>query len=67
MYGSLVSSGLEALIKASYSLDKKLLHIQQRLQSGNAFEGFRIQDGLLRKKGKILMGPDEQLKAKILL
>jgi len=63
---SSIESQLIDDIKASWQLDyvlkQHLLQLQRRLQVPH----FSLVDGLLRKKGKLVVGPDEALKRKIL-
>ena len=63
---SSIESQLIDDIKASWRLDsvlkQHLLHLQQGLQ----VPYFSLVDGLLRRKGKFVVGPDEALKRKIL-
>lgn len=63
---SLIQSDLTTLIQASYILDDTLMATLQKIQSGEVVDGYTLQDALLRKKGKLVIGPDIVLKTKII-
>lgn len=61
---SLTFSELPSLIQDSYKLDRSLS--LQKLQNKELVPHFQLQQGLLRKKGKIVVGPDLNLRSKII-
>lgn len=63
---SVLDSNLSTLIKASYSLDVNIQNIITQLQQGLQLVHFTYIDGLLRKKHKLVIGPDDNLKQQIL-
>lgn len=63
---SLTTSDLSILITASYELDAHLKDIIIKLHNNETISHYQWQHDLLRRKGKIVMGPDDNLKAKIL-
>ena len=63
---SSVNSDILVLIKQSYLLVNKLQQVLEQLQHGKHVPNYSLQDGLLRKRGKLVTGPDEQLKLQIL-
>ena len=58
---SMVDANITPLIKNTYHMDNNLITIGEELQDLTKFQGFTLKDRLLRKKGKIVIGPDEQL------
>lgn len=44
---------------ASYHFDFNLVNIIEELQDLQSCGGFHLQGGFIRKKGKIVVGPDE--------
>lgn len=62
---SLVSSNLEHLIKQSYQGDVQIMQYLDQLTKGVEVPHYRLQGGLIRKKNKILIGADAELKLKI--
>ena len=61
---SVVQSDLLDKVKASYSLDP---HLQAWLQGTEPLKpSYNIIDGFLRRKGKLVMGLDQELRALIL-
>lgn len=63
---SVIDTNLTVLIKQSYVLDNNLIVVIEQLQDIHQFVGFTLQEGLLRKNGKLVVGPDDQLRAKII-
>uniref|UniRef100_A0A803MB64 Chromo domain-containing protein n=1 Tax=Chenopodium quinoa TaxID=63459 RepID=A0A803MB64_CHEQI len=63
---SVVDSTLGALIASSYQLDDNYLAIIQQLKNHIAVHDFKWENNLLKRKGKIVVGPDTQLRNKIL-
>lgn len=63
---SVVDSNLSTMILASYQLDDNLKSVIQSLIEGQLVEGFHLQNGLLRKNNRILVGPDTDLRKKII-
>lgn len=63
---SIVDSNMVSLIKKSYHLDNNLISIVEELQDLTQFDGFELKNGLLRKKGKIVIGPDDHLRLKLI-
>lgn len=59
-------SDLSDAIKKSYQLDKVLQEAVEKLQQGHVHEKFTLQNELLRKNGKICLGPDENLRKNII-
>lgn len=47
-------------------MDGNLTDVLQQLQNGQQVEKYTLKEGLLRKNNKIVVGPDEQLRSKIL-
>jgi len=47
----------------SYNLDDHLLQLRAQLQQGKIMHKYSLQDDLLRRKGKLAVGPDENLRA----
>lgn len=62
----MIASDLDALIKASYMLDNNLLSLLQPLQQSTVIIDYNVVDGLIRRKGKIIVGPDTNLRNKII-
>lgn len=56
---SVVSSNLTELISNSYQLDERLKEIMERLQQQEEVPKFQLQNGLLKKNGKIVIGPNK--------
>jgi len=63
---SSIQSNVLDLIKTSYSLDPHLQQIKEQLQQGKQVSHYDLQDGLLRKKGRLVVGPDLALRNKLL-
>lgn len=63
---SLVSSNLTELLQASYVLDDTLKEVLNQLQQSQVVKKYSLQDGLLRKNGKLVVGPYANFKAKII-
>lgn len=63
---SIVSSSLTERLQASYLLDDSLKDVVQQLQQYQPVINFRLQEGLLRIKGKLIVGPNAYLKTKII-
>ena len=54
------------LIKASYALDSNLQQVKDQVQQGQKIPHYTVQDGLLRKKGRLVVGLDLVLREKLL-
>lgn len=63
---SILDSNLSHLIQQSYNLDLNFQHLLTELQSGAVIPHFSLKDGLIRRKSKLLVGPDQDLKMAIL-
>lgn len=64
---SVVSSDIETLIGDSYTLDVQLTSLIDKLQQNQGhWEDYCLVGKLIKKKNKILIGPDLQLRNKIL-
>lgn len=63
---SVVSSNLTEVIKASYALDNGLLNILHKLRTFIPVEQYSSQDQCLRRSGKLAIGPDSNLRFKII-
>lgn len=63
---SVVSSDLSSLIQASYLLDNTLVTIIEQLQHHASVGQYSMHDALLRKKGKLLVGTDQNIIMKII-
>lgn len=63
---SIVSPNLTELLQASYLLDDSLKEVVHQLQQSQHVDKFSLQEGLLRKNGKLVVGPDTSLKTKII-
>lgn len=59
---SVVTSDLEDLIKATYILDDNLVSVIQQLEH----QSHSLVDGLIRRKGKIVVGPNHSLRSKVI-
>lgn len=65
----MLDSNLTHKLKESYQLDgldPNTDVLVDSLQHGQHIEHFALQDGLLRRKGKLVIGPDDELKLAIL-
>ena len=60
------NSNILHLIKQSYQEDPHLIFILDNLLQGKSFSNYVLQDGLLRRKGKLVVGPDMDLRLQIL-
>ena len=58
---SLIDSNLTQAITNSYALDDNTMGILHKLQNGEDVPRFKYQEGLLRRHGRIVVGPDENL------
>lgn len=63
---SLILSDLEDKLKRSYSMDLHLQDIIQKLSNGEQVKHYTWKHGLLRRKYKLLVGPDEEVKKAII-
>ena len=63
---SVIDTTLVSMIKNSYALDNNLIEIVEELQGLLQFAGYELRWGLLRKKNKIVIGLNEQLRAKLI-
>ena len=63
---SVIDSNLAAQIKTSYHLDNNLISIIEELQDLHTYEGYTIKEGLLRKNGRLVIGPVLSLRQKLL-
>lgn len=61
---SVLDSNLADLILASYQLNDTLKEVLQTLSEGQLVDGFSLQNGLLKQKNKIVVGPDLALRNK---
>lgn len=62
---TVISSNLKELIRQSYQLDVNLAHMVTQLQQAQTIPHFTIQNGLIKKHNKVLVGPDADLRFKI--
>lgn len=63
---SVIHSDLQQRIVNNYALDLNLTTLVEQLQQGGLLANFALTDGLLRYKGKIVVGPDVNLHKTIL-
>ena len=63
---SVLHSDLQNKIIASYNLDINVTQLIQKLQQGLVVPNFAFQDGLFRRKNRIVVGPDDELNGYIL-
>jgi len=64
---STIQSDLLDLIKGAWTTDPALQHIiHQKQQNADSFPKYQIIDGQLRRKGKLVVGSDAALRAKLL-
>ena len=63
---SVIDSNLTQAITDSYALDDNTMGILHKLQNGEDVLGFKYQEGLLRRHGRIVVGPDENLKKQLI-
>ena len=63
---SIIDSDLLGQIKNSYHLDTNLISIIEELQDQQTFASYTLQGGILRKKGRMVIGPMHPLKHKLL-
>ena len=63
---SVIKSYLSEMIKDNYNLDNYLLDIILKIQQQIPIYHFQLQNGLLRRHYKIIIGPDESLRRKII-
>ena len=61
-----IQSDLQKKIILSYGLDINLQQMIQQLEQGQMVTNFTLVDGLLRRKSKIVVGLDTDLKKHIL-
>lgn len=59
-------SDLEKTIKASYVLDNHFSNVLTQLHNNQVHNKYSLQNGLLRRKGKIVVGLDVVLKQKLI-
>lgn len=64
---SVVDSDLVSLLTQSYASDSHLLDIKRKLEQGETVDTYVLHNGLLKKSGKIVVGPDILLREKIIL
>lgn len=62
----MVSSELSQKIKDSYKLENIWLDMINQLHNNMSVPGFQLQDGLLRKNNKIVVGPNGDLKLQLI-
>ena len=60
----MVDSNVSRAITDSYLLDVNTQQIIAKLEQGQAVVGFSLQGQLLKRHGKIVVGPDENLRKK---
>lgn len=63
---SVISSDLNQQIKNSYTLDSHLTELVEKLDQNQTAGKYLLKDGLLRKNRKIVVGPNGNLKAKLI-
>ncbi|XP_056696470.1 transposon Tf2-1 polyprotein isoform X1 [Spinacia oleracea] len=63
---SVVDSNLATLITASYQLDATLKAIVDSLEQQQLVVGYQLQHGILRKNNRMVVGPDQELRHKII-
>lgn len=63
---SVIDTNLESLIKHSYHLDNNLISVVEELQDQQRYAGFELKEGFLRKHQRIVIGPDTQLRQKLI-
>jgi len=63
---SSITSDILDHIKASYLLDNNIQHVLGQLEKGHKVSHYSLQGGLLRKKGRLMVGPDMALRDQIL-
>ena len=63
---SVISGDLSSKIKQSYHLDFNLVDIIEELQDSETYGNYKLVSGLLRKKRRIVVGPDPLLKTQII-
>lgn len=63
---SVISSDLEEKIKSSYALDPHLQGIVQKLVGGDQVQHYILQNDLLRRKHKLVVGPDTEVRTSII-
>ena len=61
-----ISSDLEGKIKSSYDFDPHLKGIVQRLVSGDQVKHYTLQNDLLRRNQKLVVGPDTEVRTSII-
>lgn len=66
MVVSALSSDLTELLKASYALDDHLMELITQLQQVPSVGHYTFSVGLLKRKGKLVVGPDVNLKNKVI-
>ena len=62
---SLVQSDILEKIQHSYALDDHLQQVITQLQQGQPVGKYSFMDGMVRRKGKLVVGPDEGLKQQL--
>lgn len=62
----MVDSNVSRAITDSYLLDVNTQQIIAKLEQGQAVVGFSLQGQLLKRHGKIVVGPDENLSRKLI-
>ena len=63
---SVIDSNLTQAITDSYALDDNTMGILHKLQNGEDVLGFKYQEGLLIRHGRIVVGLDENLKKQLI-
>lgn len=63
---SMVGSDVESKIKTSYQLDPDMMDKLSKLQQGMVITHYTQTGGLLKRKKKIVVGPDPQLRTSII-
>ena len=63
---SVVDSNVAQAISDSYNLDINTQLLISKLEQGETIAGFSLQERLLKRQGKIVVGPDESLQKKLI-
>ena len=59
---SSITSNVLDHIKVSYQLDSNLQQVISQLEQGHKVSHYSLHEGLLRKKGRLVVGPDLTLR-----
>lgn len=63
---TVVNSNLDQTIKDSYDLDTHLKTVVVQLQNNQTHPRYSLQNGFLRRKGKICVGPNAMLRDQLI-